>query len=121
MNATSPATSIAPDQLNKPLYLNNDDSVTESVRAILFGYLVRLARPVQENYHSDLYHDAMWITSNVTDATEFEFVVRQNGTHIGTDAASLFRAAGDPTAIAYTLKLTRVRHAWYLTISHTPA
>jgi hypothetical protein len=60
-------------------------SLWESIRAILFGYLVELAREVVKHYASDLYHDARWIHENVTGETTFYFATRDAGTSIGTD------------------------------------
>lgn len=49
----------------------------------VFGHLVRLAAPVVQEFHSDLYSDAEWLPLNVTGPCEMDFVVRQHGTHLG--------------------------------------
>lgn len=62
----------------------------------VFGTLVQLATPVVEHYHSDLFHDARWVTeylpfpvSNVLNLSPlsqytFYYGVRSTGTSIGT-------------------------------------
>lgn len=49
----------------------------------VFGHLVRLAAPVVQEFHSDLYRDAEWLPLNVTGPCEMDFVARQHGTHLG--------------------------------------
>lgn len=53
----------------------------------LFGHLVRLAAPVVQEYHSDLYRDAQWLPKNVTGPVELDFIVRHSGTHLGVVGA----------------------------------
>lgn len=36
-------------------------------RAAVFGHLVRLATPILQAFHGDLYHDAQWIMKGMTD------------------------------------------------------
>lgn len=38
----------------------------------VFGALVRMATPVLEAYHSDLYHDALWLMENLK-GSDFTF------------------------------------------------
>jgi hypothetical protein len=54
-------------------------------RSMLFGELVKLVTPIVKRYHSDLYHDALWIKDNVEGPITFQYGVSKNGTHIGTD------------------------------------
>lgn len=67
-------------------YGSGDDAeYIESVRAALFGELVKLATPLVEHYHGDVYHDAIWVQANVTGPMEFFFGADDCGTAIGTD------------------------------------
>jgi len=62
------------------------DDYPESANAKLFGELVKLATPVVESYHSDLYYDAHWIGKYVPyEVTAFYYAVRNTGTSIGQD------------------------------------
>jgi hypothetical protein len=60
------------------------------IRQGVFGHLARLAAPIIEHYHSDLYWDAMWIEKHLTadagDTFSFYFSIDNCGTLIGTDA-----------------------------------
>lgn len=58
---------------------------------LLFGELVKLAQPIVEHYHSDLWHDAAWIREHIPTsmavggAYAFVYGVRDTGTSIGED------------------------------------
>lgn len=54
-----------------------------TIRAVLFGTMVDLARDRIKHYRSDLYHDALWISENITGPRQFDWVVRESGTFIG--------------------------------------
>lgn len=82
-----------------------------AVRATLFGELVKLAAPVIEHYHSDLFHDARWIEEHVDGAPmSFDFVARPCGTYIGVDVEAMREALVlKPTDRAYRVAITHDR------------
>lgn len=50
----------------------------------VFGELVKLALPVLQAYHSDLYHDATWLQANLKGVElTFFFGFDESGTNIG--------------------------------------
>lgn len=72
--------------------LRYDDTATDvrGVASLVFGHLMKLALPVITAYHSDLYHDALWLDKYLAGASfTFYWAVRETGTQIGTDE-SLF-------------------------------
>lgn len=92
----------------------------------VFGHLVRLAAPVVQEYHSDLYRDAEWLPKNVTGPCEMDFVVRPSGTHLGRVGGAWNMARtymGSPSNWTksdrfYRLALTvDERREWWLTIT----
>jgi hypothetical protein len=99
----------AHDALFSPVttFLRADEDMTEStlesVRAALFGVLVKLAQPHVKHYQSDLYHDAIWIKSHVVGPYEFFFAVADTGTEIGTDE----KLVRQIRPIAWQVSLTR--------------
>lgn len=65
-----------------------DNTVTgvESAHALIFGRLAELAFPVLTAYHSDLFHDALWIRDTVTgELFTFFWSVDQSGTALSLD------------------------------------
>lgn len=72
----------------RDVLLGSDNSPNATIpRAHLFGQLIELAMTEVRHYHSDFYHDAMWIHVYVTGQTDLEFYYGFDdcGTHIGTD------------------------------------
>jgi hypothetical protein len=68
--------------------IQGQDLSDRPVRAAIFGRLVRLAKGTLEQYHSDLYHDALWINEHVTGRLAvFFFSYNEGGTTIGTDGS----------------------------------
>lgn len=63
------------------------NELDDSIRARFFGELVKLAAPVLERYHSDLYHDARWVRENVTGPMVIFFGADDFGTDIGDESA----------------------------------
>lgn len=55
------------------------EECNDAVRALLFGELVKRALPIRKMYHSDFFHDAVWVNENVRDATEFFYIARDAG------------------------------------------
>lgn len=75
------------DQTTKP-FIGNAFPGIETAAAYVHGELAKLAMPVLRAYHSDLYHDALWIHEHVKgDAIEFFYSFNDTGTCIGTDSA----------------------------------
>lgn len=82
----------------------------------IFGHLVRLAAPVVKEYHGDLYHDAMWVKETISGPTEFLFLVRHSGTHIGPSAQLMFDSLST-NAVLYRVSLSvDERGRWTLRI-----
>lgn len=59
-----------------------EGSIAGSCRALIMGELVKLAAPFVEHYHSDFYHDAMWLQANVRGECEFYFSFDECGTYL---------------------------------------
>lgn len=55
------------------------------LQSSIFGELVKLATDTVEHYHGDLFHDATWIRSHVTETLVFYWSCDDYGTQIGTD------------------------------------
>lgn len=103
-----------------------------SVKAILFGEMVKRAEGVIEQYHGDLWHDALKVDA-ITGPCRFWWGPRESGTHMGEGptwkgSATLDHARGDDTCHLYWIELTcedRDRHrdtdelsgAWYATFT----
>lgn len=64
----------------------SEPACDDSVRALLFGQLLKLAQPFIEGYQSDLYHDVHWIDRQVKGPMVFWYSVDTTGTAIGTEA-----------------------------------
>lgn len=59
-------------------------------RAASFGELVKLAIPHIKHYHSDLFHDAVWLENNMSgESFAFYWSVSDTGTSIGTEPIGL--------------------------------
>lgn len=54
-----------------------------SICAKIFGTLIKLAEGRVEHYRGDLFHDALWLSENITGAMSFDWVARESGTFIG--------------------------------------
>lgn len=89
-----------------------------SIRAVVFGHMVRLATPIVRHYVSDLYHDATWLTEHVTgDDARFLFAAREMGTTIGMEPEYVMQFR-DGTAKAWEVHFERDRH--WLDVVFTP-
>ncbi len=86
-----------------------------TLRAHVFGALVQLASSIVQCYHSDLYHDAAWLSEHLTGPMSFYFGVRTSGTHIGTDHA-LIGPASDKT---YRIELLREGGEWSIVVERS--
>jgi hypothetical protein len=74
---------MKPDRVHLHGLSENFNDMARPVRATLFGEMVRRAAPIIKAYHSDLYHDAEWLTENLNGQTTFDWLVRRSGTHLG--------------------------------------
>lgn len=54
-----------------------------SVRAKVFGAMLKLAQGTIRDYHSDMYHDAMWLREWLNGPMAFDWIARESGTFIG--------------------------------------
>lgn len=80
------------------------DDLDRTIKMRLYGKLVTLAAPIQREYHSDLFLDALTLDAQLRGEATIWFVVRHSGTHLrvvndGTE---------DPTALSYVTSVTRV-------------
>lgn len=71
------------------VYADKWESAEFSVKAFVFGELFKLAQGKMKRYESDLFHDANWINKYLTGPCQFDWVLRESGTHIGQDVAFL--------------------------------
>jgi hypothetical protein len=68
-------------------YDNTIDDDVSAVRQLVFGHLLSIAAPIVQHYHSDLYHDAIWLSRHLSGPSmTFYWSVDDCGTQIGTDA-----------------------------------
>ena len=86
------------------------DPFPTNVTAKLFGHLVQEAMPVLQNYHSDLYHDALWLDRNVTGETTFYYAVDDMGTSIGQERDLVFSYR---KAVQLRVTVTNYDSVWY--------
>ncbi len=59
------------------------EDIQTTVRANVFAILMDLSNDRVKYYKSDLYHDAIWLSENITGCMQFDWVVRESGTFIG--------------------------------------
>lgn len=64
---------------------DQDGTFPPSALPLLFGHMVKISQPFIAAYHSDLYHDAMWLNRHVAGEASFYWMPRECGTNIGTD------------------------------------
>lgn len=77
---------LQPLQVKSTLCSSDLPGFDDSVRAKVFGELVKLTHPILEHYHSDLYHDANWLNTWAKDdleAISFVYGVDDSHTFIG--------------------------------------
>lgn len=80
----------------KEMLLFTDTGITDIDHAHgkskVFGELVKLASPVLAAYHSDLYHDAIWLEANLKGVElTFFFGFDESGTNIGHTTEYIIR------------------------------
>lgn len=115
--------SLAKPLLVESVRLTHGDFANEgdarSIRALLFGELVKRATPI-ESYHSDLFHDALWIDKYVTGEFTWYWMVHDSGTHIGTDLAAAVHVYGShSTSVYYRISLTQGRLDFWIVTFET--
>jgi len=102
------------------------DPAALSVVASAFGELVKLAAPVVERYHSDLFRDAEWLQANLTadvvgGALTFWYVVRTNGTYLVQDTQWLAAVRNawqyDEALQVYSVAVLNRRGSWIMLIA----
>lgn len=89
-----------------------------TIRAVLFGEMVKRAATVTTHYLSDLFHDAEWITENVNGPADFSYLVREWGTNIGESAEiQYYSVGGSETRTLYRIALTENNGEWSATFT----
>lgn len=87
------------------------DSIDDlGVRHFLFGELVRRTIGVVDRYHSDLYHDADWLRTEVNGPMTFYWQARESGTNISDDRSLACR--DNPGAVHYKVDLKCTKGMW---------
>lgn len=84
----------------------------------VFGRLIQLAGPVVKHYHSDLYHDSVWLAANVTgNRFEFWFSFNESGTHIGTDSEYVVPWRVNAYHVTVELRPNRFGNSAYISLA----
>lgn len=101
------------------------DELGRSIKALLFGEMVKRATPVVEQYHSDLFHDALWINETVTGPTTIDFLVRTSGTNTGLagvvpNSAVIGVEIGAPGGVFYEIELVTENGMWSAIFTQIP-
>ena len=95
------------------------EDLQTSIRALLFGQLVIRATPVVQEYVSDLFHDANWITEHVTGPCTFDWLARTSGTNID-ESARIQVQIGAPGAVFYRVQVIEERGMWSAVFTQIP-
>lgn len=90
------------------------ETIETPVRSMLFGELVRRSAPHLQHYHSDLFHDADWLTKSLNGPMTFFWTVRTWGTHIHDDFDLALAVLGVSSDVArfYRVDVVCERHDW---------
>lgn len=88
-----------------------------TVRARLFGEMLTRALPVVQQFHSDLFHDAHWLDTNLVGPCEFDYLVRVSGTNIGESARIGVQIGAGRGFVLYRVALTVERGMWSATFT----
>lgn len=88
-----------------------------TIRALLFGEMVKRAIPVVQHYYSDLFHDAEWLQENVTGERTFLWMVRFSGTNIDESAQAQERISGRDPRVLYHVSLVDDNGTWSVTFT----
>lgn len=86
------------------LMYDNSTTGIWPARMLVFGELVKLAIPAIEHYHSDLFHDALWLEQHLSGepmgsgwssgrGMSFYWSVDESGTTIGIERVGMRRNA----------------------------
>ena len=88
------------------------------IRAAVFGHMVEHAMPVLKQYHSDLFHDTLWLTEHMDGPTSFDWLVRASGTDIGDNARVMAGIDHGPDNVLYRVTLACERgFRWTVTFN----
>lgn len=100
-----------------------NDPIHVGVPQRVFGELLKLAIPTVENYHSDIYWDAMWLNETIQRGTEgltFWYGVRDNGTHTITRSGLLDAVLNCwPGIQLYSIAVVNNDGMWVMLISRS--
>lgn len=89
----------------------------DTIRARLFGEMVARTTMVVQQFHSDLFHDAHWLTQHVHGACEFDWLVRHSGTNIGEAARTGVAIGAGRGFVLYRVAITVERGMWSATFT----
>lgn len=81
----------------------------DSVQAMVGGALVRIAGPVLEGFHSDVYRDFQGIAATPEGDMDLVYVVRESGTH-------LYLTSEGQALVATTEKMCGWHSTWDITL-----
>lgn len=83
------------------------EKLDRSVKAILFGFLTRRALDDGlASYHSDLFHDALFVEKHITEPCTFYWAVRESGTWISLDADGIEAVTRHTESTVYRVTLS---------------
>ena len=92
-------------------------STGETIRARLFGELLKRSAWIVEEFQSDLFHDAQWLRDNVNGPCEFLFMARRHGTNIAESAEVHERISSREPRTLWHVALTEERGEWSVTFT----
>lgn len=82
------------------------ESSLVSVKAHLFGQMVRRARPIHEHYLGDIYHDALWIDKRYNEVPfSFTWGFSESHTSIGDDTDEARQIVLDFNEVVYRIEV----------------
>lgn len=96
----------------KEIEENPQGSSATSIKAILFGQMVREGRRLHDNYLGDVYHDALWINKNLTLPGSFVWGFSGSHTHIGADDPDAEQVVKTFNEVAYKIEVIEDNRVW---------
>jgi hypothetical protein len=108
---------VVRNHTHKLLY-NSGDAFTSP--ALIFDHLVRLAQPIMQDYHSDLFHDAMWLNEYVNniepgESKTFYWYLADSHTHISAEPLPENCVSSKDHVFTFTVSM-ELASWWQLTI-----
>lgn len=82
-----------------------DGSSALSIKAILFGQMVREGRKLHDNYLGDVYHDALWLNEHVALPGSFIWGFSGSHTNIGPDSGDAEHTIKTFNEVAYRIEI----------------